>query len=321
MFYSKLFGSDSGSQMPTQTAMDVENSVMNAGMHKKITLRALYSKMILEALPEDKIFSPDTLEIDGKPVTNITMVGKVLEIIPENGSKLMRVLDDVGEIWVRLWNAVDEGNDKLKKKRKQHSTSTIQQGKHPKQHDGDDMIIEAADGHQEYFDDEETIREGSYIRVYGHLRNEKGKPVVVAFSARIIEDHNEVTHHTLEVMKQHVKLTRGPLEATQPQDNIMKEANSMFGTPGPKPHGGVLKSQTASPMSIAGTPYPNSQLLEAIKSLFRNDDSEVGLHIDEVVQNLGGANQKAEVKKALDTLVVDGKMYTTTSEEHYQWCG
>lgn len=62
-----------------------------------------------------------------------------------------------------------------------------------------------------------ALTEGSYVRVFGHLRAFQGKKMVVAINIRPVADPNEITFHLLEVGKappQH--LSEAPLPVTFP---------------------------------------------------------------------------------------------------------
>ncbi|GMH44564.1 hypothetical protein BSKO_12516 [Bryopsis sp. KO-2023] len=287
MDFTQLFGDGFGSQ-PQLSQPEVENTPPRENSETpSVTLRALHSTMILQAIGDDPDFDPDALEIDGERVTNIVMVGKLMELSDGLASIQLTILDDLGEFPIRMWKS--EGGEEGK-----------------------------------------DLKKGGYVRVHGSVKNEKEKPILIAFSIRPIDDYGMIVYHSLEVIQQHLIFTEGPLEEENEtaQGNEMvidqegSQKNSMlFATPIPN-RGGDLSH--LSPMSIVGTPNDASNsnnLLENVKAVFKDDQSEVGLHIDEIVEKIGGKHPKGEVKKTLEWLVTEGIIYTTTTEEHYQWCG
>ena len=78
---------------------------------------------------------------------------------------------------------------------------------------------------------------GTYVRVYGHLRQWQKSLNVVAFRIKPIEAFDEVTYHNLEVIRVHLHNTRGPLPPMDPNAPV---TTPMKGTmppaaPGPTP--------------------------------------------------------------------------------------
>ena len=54
------------------------------------------------------------------------------------------------------------------------------------------------------------FQEGAYVRIIGHLRVFNDARTLSAFHVNLVTDHNEVTHHFLEVLFVHLQNTRGP---------------------------------------------------------------------------------------------------------------
>ena len=52
---------------------------------------------------------------------------------------------------------------------------------------------------------------GEYMRIIGNLRPFDGNRNIVAFDIRPITDHNEITHHMLNVIFVHLQNTKGPI--------------------------------------------------------------------------------------------------------------
>lgn len=52
------------------------------------------------------------------------------------------------------------------------------------------------------------LRPGTYVRVYGSLKHYQGYRIT-AFAVRPIHDFNELTHHNLQAVFQHLHLLKG----------------------------------------------------------------------------------------------------------------
>lgn len=66
------------------------------------------------------------------------------------------------------------------------------------------------------------------MRVVGKLRSFQGKVSITAFGLVPVEDHNEITHHALEVIKSHLYSTRGYPNPMGSQSNMQVSTCFMF---------------------------------------------------------------------------------------------
>jgi len=134
-----------------------------------VTIRQLYNAT--QAHPEDTTF-----KIDGKDVSQVTVVGQILRVAEQATNLNIQLDDGTGKIDVRIW-VETEDNEYLHQKKTEW-------------------------------------REGVYVRVIGNLRAFNSNRSLVAFRIRPITDFNELTFHLLEVIYVHLYNTRGPLHHT-----------------------------------------------------------------------------------------------------------
>ncbi|PSC71498.1 replication A 32 kDa subunit [Micractinium conductrix] len=135
---------------------------------QKHQLRALTIKQLADATLNRV---DDGLTIDGREVTNITLVGKVLET-NESGLTFGLTIDDgTGKAAVKIWISDDESETDRQRRAE--------------------------------------WQPGKYVRVHGHISSFGKSQEVIAFNVRPVADFNEVTYHFLQCIFQHAHLTKG----------------------------------------------------------------------------------------------------------------
>ncbi|XP_058113734.1 replication protein A 32 kDa subunit A-like isoform X5 [Magnolia sinica] len=127
------------------------------------------------------------------------------------------------------------------------------------------------------------IMNGMYVRVHGQLKGFQGKKHAVAFSVRPVTDFNEIAYHFIQCMYVH-------------------KYN--------------LRIQYSSHVSIAESGGNFDQMVLAIflepKSLAR----ESGIHVDEIVQQLGVPRNK--VMASINYHANNGNIYSTIDDCHFK---
>lgn len=132
-------------------------------------------KQILDA---EEPFSGAEFKVDGTPITQITFVGQVRSLNPQQTNLTIRVDDGTGQIDVKKWIDAD------------------------KQSDAEDPGFEI----------------DSHIRVWGRLKSFSNKRHVGAHVIRPVTDFNEVNYHLLEATYVHLVNTKGPTGAGRNAD-------------------------------------------------------------------------------------------------------
>ncbi|KAL0261113.1 Replication factor A protein 2 [Diplodia seriata] len=150
--------------------------------------------------------------------------------------------------------------------------------------------LEPADGSKP------TLVENAYARVWGKLRSAGNKRNVVAHIIRPISDYNEVSYHLLEATAVHLHFTRGPLTAAG--------ENKPATNGGDVPMGGYDASGPPSHLSAG-----SKKVWNVLRSAPQGNE---GLHMQDIAARTG--LEMADVAKAGDELLTEGKIYTTVDD-------
>ncbi|KAA6359070.1 MAG: putative replication protein A2, 32kDa [Streblomastix strix] len=161
------------------------------------TLIPLTVKMLLEA---KKDISQSPFQVDGADITNVEIVGLILELSAQANFINYKVDDGTGCIDVRQWNT-------------------------PGVSDEDQQ--------------QDTQKEGSYVRVCGTLTITQDVKTLVAFQIHQVTDFNEITYHNLSIIHSHLIRTKGPLQTgifdkqrqQIEQSKVMREQGQSPGRP------------------------------------------------------------------------------------------
>jgi replication factor A2 len=128
----------------------------------------------------------DQFRVDGVDLDNVTLVGRLVSMV-EQATNLTLMLDDgTGQVELKYW--IDNDEAELLQQRKAE------------------------------------CRVGVYVRVHGHMRAWDGEKSIIAFSIRPVTDYNEVTYHALQVIFQHLHITKG--NVFPPVDGVKAEATT-----------------------------------------------------------------------------------------------
>ncbi|GME50942.1 Nucleic acid binding OB-fold tRNA/helicase-type [Neofusicoccum parvum] len=151
--------------------------------------------------------------------------------------------------------------------------------------------LEPADGSKP------TLVENAYARVWGKLKSYGNKRHIIAHTIRPITDYNEISYHLLESTVVHLHFTRGPVSSEgKPTANGGSQQQGGFGG---NADGGVAVHMSASARKVYHTLQTAPQGNE-------------GLHMQEIASRTG--MDMADVAKAGDELLTEGKIYTTVDD-------
>lgn len=159
------------------------------------------------------------------------------------------------------------------------------------------------------------LREGIYVRVFGHIGSMHTERHISAFSARPIADHNEVTYHLSQVIFQHLHLTKGGDAAGAPP------AAAAGGFPAAPGYGAAPAAMAAMP--AAGGANGLNPIQADVLAAFSAPDAaaiEVGLSVDDVAARTGGRFNKQQIMAAVTYLQEDGQLYSTVDDAHWKAC-
>ncbi|KAK2076061.1 hypothetical protein QBZ16_001397 [Prototheca wickerhamii] len=212
------------------------------------TLRALTIKQLHDA---QSASGDDQLSIDGRDVSNVTVVGKITAVEDQNLVSVYTIDDGTGTIQAKYWI--------------------------PEQDDGMERQLRA------------EWQVGVYVRAHGHVNTFNRERMLVAFNLRRITDLNEVTYHGLQVVFQHLYLTRGaPAPGAQAAAGARRRPR-----------------RAPSPTPRASRPLGTSK-------------GEAGVSVHDVQAASGGRYAPAQLREVIEQLQDQGRCYSTTDDEHFR---
>ncbi|XP_050215573.1 replication protein A 32 kDa subunit A isoform X2 [Mercurialis annua] len=160
----------------------------------------------------------------------------------------------------------------------------------------------------------ETIQDGMYVRVNGHLRSFQGVKQLAAFSVRPVTNFDEVTFHFIDCIHTHL-LNSKSLGGGFSQSQV---AESSMNTPvrsGSIGHQSSSSVQLAKQYSVDGLKDCDQLVLDCLQQS-SSMGQEKGMHMDELSQQLKLPAEK--IKETIRSLEDEGLIYSTIDEFHYK---
>ena len=143
-------------------------------------------------------------------------------------------------------------------------------------------------------------KEHVYLKVVGQLKDYDGTKMVLADSIRPLSTANQITHHFLQVVYQGEMYKKGGANSFEPQS---VQQPGFAGTPIMKRGAPLISSNDGE-----------SALREAVLSSFAGGD--LGNSISNVVDTLRSRYPEEAIRKEINYLSNEGKLYSTIDEEH-----
>jgi len=208
----------------------------------------------------------DTFSVDGHELNQVSLVGVIQKPLSQPTNFNFQLDDGTGWIDVRIWDSEDSNPFQAEK--------------------------------------QEKWREGTYVRVIGHLRSFSNKKSVIAFRVIPVENFNEITYHHLETIYVHLLHKHGP-----PSSGQVGGTNFFQGPP---------KSHNTANYSARGGGWTDLQ--RAVHACFwENGNSEPhGLTVDFVVHRLAPRYHEGEIREAVTSLSSEGHLYSTIDDDHFK---
>lgn len=142
---------------------------------------------------------------------------------------------------------------------------------------------------------------GVYVRAHGHINSFNRERMMVAFNIRRITDLNEVTYHGLQVVFQHLHLTKGLPAAGQAG-----------------PTGGAAAPPAVAPnVDATGLTPVQADVLGLLVSL-GTTKTEAGVSVTDVLAASGGRYAPQQLRATIEELQDQGRCYSTTDDEHFR---
>lgn len=151
------------------------------------------------------------------------------------------------------------------------------------------------------------VKEGCYVRLYGSLRVQDGKKMLMILKMFPIDNLNEISTHLLEVVQARLEaevLSKGPsqskIQANNPGAELVNSMSFMSGD-------GNASRQTGL-----------SAVQEKVFSILQTvSNTAAGLSRSAIVQKFT-PNQQREVNAAIDFLISEGHAYSTIDSDHFK---
>lgn len=216
----------------------------------------------------------DSFTVDGIELSNVTVVGKITKVQNTATHMSLNVHDGTGEVEIMQWNSSDD--------------------------------VDYSAGNRG------ELQRNVYVRVYGHVRSFEKKKNIHAYKIRVIQDFNEVTYHFLQVIFQHLHLTKGSsgggvmgqvgLPAQQGMGMYGEAGGFGGGGGGGAPSGAAAPTSAPPPTSYQGDSGMEPCQDAVYRILKSNEFGENGVHTDEICRRLQGRFTRSQIMQAIDFL-------------------
>lgn len=225
-------------------------------------------RLTIKQLAESIGQNSDGLVVDGKEVSNIALVGKMSNV-KEDQVLFTMVLDDgTGSIVVKMY-INNDGNEDMER------------------------------------DQRGQLKDGMYVRVFGHVTQYNNETSINAFSIRPITDYNEITYHLSQVIFQHVHLTKG----VEPQGGVAAAGAQNV----------AAVQQHVVHQQVGGMAPVDTEVLNIFNSM-DTSGNEAGMGVAEVIAHSNNRLDQSTVMAAIHRLVEDGHLYSTIDDAHWKSC-
>jgi replication factor A2 len=176
------------------------------------------------------------------------------------------------------------------------------------------------------------ISPGTYVRVYGHLRQWESINRVIAFRFNLVEDFNEITFHFLDAVHGHLFHVKKGINMPNPRDFVAPQKDGASATQfGSTQQQQQQTQQTQSTTEAAfstnvrevydqyADPNQNEfdKVCEAVLSVVRSASSNpAGIHVEQVYESLSATFVVDEINKAINHLGTEGHIYNSIDDFH-----
>ncbi|KAG5894779.1 hypothetical protein JTB14_005215 [Gonioctena quinquepunctata] len=149
-----------------------------------------------------------------------------------------------------------------------------------------------------------NVKEGSYVQVFGSLRNQDGEKILMVLRMFLVEDCNIISNHLLQVIH-----TRLAAEAATKSSNFAIQANN----PG---------AALANSMSFMNEPADSGMsgltpLQEKVFKILQTNTTQKGMDRDTLLSNFPPHQHRA-INEALEFLNNEGHAYSTIDNDHFK---
>ncbi|CAL8085383.1 unnamed protein product [Calicophoron daubneyi] len=143
------------------------------------------------------------------------------------------------------------------------------------------------------------LRELSYVRVEGHVRNFQGTKHIIAFRVSPVTDMNELTTHMMEII--YVRMLHAKAKLDESKGS--KGAGSVSNPAGTYGSGVVTNGLTVV----------QNQILSIVRAFV----GERGIPVSQISEKLRGIPER-QIRDDLDFLSGEGHVYSTVDDDHFR---
>uniref|UniRef100_A0A1J3I755 Replication protein A 32 kDa subunit A n=1 Tax=Noccaea caerulescens TaxID=107243 RepID=A0A1J3I755_NOCCA len=160
----------------------------------------------------------------------------------------------------------------------------------------------------------ESVRDGIYVRLNGHLKTFQGKKQLLVFSVRPIVDFNEVTFHYIECIHFYSQNTEPQLGQ---QVGDVTQSHTVNSQGGSNTNQATTLNPVMSSQNSDGNGRKNldDMIIDYLKQPVCTARQQ-GVHLDEIAQQLKIPKNKLE--GVIQSLEGDGLIYSTIDEYHFK---
>ncbi|KAJ3221079.1 DNA-directed RNA polymerase I subunit rpa2 [Clydaea vesicula] len=174
--------------------------------------------------------------------------------------------------------------------------------------------VEKSDNEDDMVSDEDAaLQEGVYIKVFGNLRDYKGKRSIGAHKLILVLNPDMITYHNLEAIYVHLETMKGILPPLDLQNNNNFNTRINNDTRGP-----LNDNMRATGIGFSNQTNVGSNNIEDLitQVMQRYSVADVGISISDICFHLRDVFSEAEIRNKLGYLMNEGHIYETTDDNH-----
>lgn len=234
--------------------------------------QTMVSATIKQLLTARRDNPDDSFKIDGVEIYNVKLIGCLVSVKEQTTNSIYTLEDGTGRIDAKTW--ADESDESLTERKSR-------------------------------------LVEGAYVQVIGTMKEFNGGKSVMAYDIRPVTDFNQITHHLIEAVYQHVCNTKGPAQKTS---SFGATSSSNFSSAPIAVWGATTDSKPMMSGNSGGGTHE-----ELILKLFRETPcGDEGISLDVIASRLSSKMGMADVRRAVESLSGEGHLYSTTDDNHFK---
>ncbi|KAF6755434.1 hypothetical protein DFP72DRAFT_896888 [Ephemerocybe angulata] len=156
------------------------------------------------------------------------------------------------------------------------------------------------------------LRESMYVRVTGSLKGFHGKRYLNTVHVRPITDKHEIFFHEMEAITANLTVERGPPGGTGPKATVTASGSKDVTMTD-------ASAYSAPSTSVAQDQYAHLPKLQQaiVRFMMEQPPSPEGTHVFAIARAVGDGNDAQKISAALDQLMDEGLVYTTSDDNHF----